>query len=145
MNKVRPPEEIKDTITDLEKKVKKCMTRIDKINNKDDTDDEKVNEIAEEFDIDDVYVNDKIKIEIWHGYIRFLETLHQILQAGIDRFKLEGWRSGMFIRNAYKAALRYANKDIKKKFWLKNLWNRQGHFDSIPATTTYVRKINDFI
>lgn len=74
LNKVRPPEEIKATINDLEGKVKKCMTKIDKIANKDDIgDDETINELAEEFDIDDVYVNDKIKIEIWHGYIRFLE------------------------------------------------------------------------
>lgn len=51
----------------------------------------------------------------------------------------------MYVGKAYKAAIRYANKDIKKKFWLKNLWHRQGHPEPVPATTTYVRKINSFM
>jgi len=103
-------------------------------------------DLAEEFDADDVYENDKIKTEVWENYIKFLDILGRTLENGITYFRMDGYRAGLFVGLAYRAATIYTNQDTgDKNHRLFNLWNRLGYKDPVRATTTYVRKVNNFM
>lgn len=147
LSKVRPPDDLKHSISHEEKKLKKLLTTIDQINRDgEETDAEYINEIAEEFDADDVYVNPNIPVEIWKNYIKFTQVLCTTLENGIndESFDLCDYKAGMFVGQAYISALKYVNLNVDdKKYKLQNLWDRQGKGEAVGATTNYVRKINE--
>lgn len=147
LGKVKPPEKFKPEIDVLERQVKKHLKRIEQISRageiitKDNAD-----EFADEFDADDVYVNNKIKAGVWKNYIKFLEVLSRTLENGIRSFRFDGYRAGYFIGLAYRAATKYANQQEKNKdLRIYNLWNRLGQSNPIRASTPYVRKVNNFL
>lgn len=146
LGKVRPPQDLKPEIDRLEGNLKSHLKRIDQISrageimNEDESDD-----FADEIDVDDVYVNDEIKPGVWQNYIKFLTVMDNTLERGIEHFRLDGYRAGVFIGLAYRAATKYVNSQEKNKsLKLRNLWNRLGQSNPVRASTTYVRKVNNF-
>lgn len=59
--------------------------------------------------------------------------------------KMHDYHPGIFINKVYRACRLYANSKAKsKKGKLFDLWNRLGINEPLPATTPYVRSINEF-
>lgn len=130
LNKIKPPTGvIADTIDKEEKNVKKWIDLINKIDleksgglmpGEDDDDNE------DDFDIDDVYTNDKISKGVWDSYIEYLKTLGKYLQKGSE-LKLYGELKGILLRKCFRAALKFTNANVPKKNKLYNLWGRMGY------------------
>jgi len=65
-------------------------------------------EADEDFDIDDVYTNDKIPSGVWDNYIKYLEILGSYLKEGSKR-NLSVDAKRILIRKSFRAALKLTN------------------------------------
>lgn len=141
LNKITPPDNLKDEIDKEEKEVK---AQLDKINKNDlmrmgqyVEGDEEI-ETEEDFDIDDVYTNDKIKAEVWRNYIEYLKNLSFYLKKGSE-LDMVGELKGILLRKCFRAALKFTNSKASNGQKMKNLWGRMGYNAPLEATAKYRR------
>jgi hypothetical protein len=150
LNRIIVPEEYKEKVDQLENSVTISLAKIYKVSKENTTNAQAFNisdeELANELGTDDIFTSKGVTNETWESYIMFLEVLSKTLYNCVNdnTINLRGYRVGIFIGLAYRAALMYTNQHAKSnKGLLYHLWNRLGLKYPIPATTPYVRQIND--
>ena len=148
LNRVKVPEKFEERVDQYEKIVRINLAKIYKQTKAGfDDNDHNDEDLADELGTDDIFTSNGVSEEAWETFIVFLEILGKILGNFYEdeNIDLDGFRAGLYLMKAYRASILYANsKATSKSGKLYNLWNRLGVDVAIPASTPYIRKINDF-
>jgi hypothetical protein len=132
---------LEEEVTKIELEVRQTLRDFNKLSK--DISLEQEEDFADEFEIDDLYINNKITDETWKNYIEFLEIVNKALKKGMNDFAVPGFKSGLFLGLVYMSARRYIDdKTENKKDRLYDLWTRIGSNHPLPACTKFVRKMD---
>jgi hypothetical protein len=149
LNKVVPPDDLVNEVNSYEYIIQNQLAAI-YIKGKEGTveaTDINARDLLEDLGTNDTFIGVGLIEETWTVYIEFMKVLSFTLKNFVEDPTIEMRKEniGIFLRKAYRAAILHANKttttsDAK----LKNLWNRLGVERELPATSKYVRNINQF-
>lgn len=149
MNKIAPPDDLKDEVNKYEEIIKKQLAAIYILSKEGTREATDINakELMEDLGTNDTFNGEGLIDESWVVYIEFMKVLAHTLKNFVEDPTLQMRKEniGTFLRKAYRSAIIHANEGAtKSKGKMQNLWSRLGIERELPATSKYIRKINQF-